>query len=293
MMINTEFLNALELNVLSVQRTTAGSWWNYRHVISPFSRLWLVLGGEATVVHGGRQFKLSRGQIHLVPAFAAHDCFCRHQFDHYHLHFAARLPTGIDLFSALDFECQLDAPTDALGHFRRLEKIYPERKLPCFDPNQDEYKSYPLKKEPLLAAGSTLDDFEAKGHLILLVARYLKAARQHEAIHSRVNNQFLAVQKYIHSNMDSDIKLTHMAKVARLHPTYFSDNFKRIVGIRPLEYLMRRRIERAQYLLLTSSHSVKEIAASVGIPDSNYFSRVFSSISRISPSVYRATHSVK
>ena len=38
---------------------------------------------------------------------------------------------------------------------------------------------------------------------------------------------------------------------------------------------MRRRMERAQYLLLTSPASVKEIADAVGIADRGLFSRVF------------------
>jgi AraC-like DNA-binding protein len=75
-----------------------------------------------------------------------------------------------------------------------------------------------------------------------------------------------------------------------LHPTYFSDQFNRAVGLRPLDYLMRRRIERAQYLLLTSPASIKEIADAVGIPDAAYFSRVFSKLCRLAPKAYRAAH---
>ena len=84
--------------------------------------------------------------------------------------------------------------------------------------------------------------------------------------------------------------LADLARTAGLHPTYFSDQFKKIVGVRPLEYLMRRRIERAQYLLLTSHASVKEIASAVGISDPAYFSRVFTRLCRVAPSEYRATH---
>ena len=75
--------------------------------------------------------------------------------------------------------------------------------------------------------------------------------------------------------MRQKIALADLAKVVELNPTYFSDQFKRVVGVRPLDYLMRRRIERAQYLLLTSPASVKEIADAVGVPDPAYFSRVF------------------
>jgi AraC-like DNA-binding protein len=288
--LNHELLNSLDLKVLAVQRTEAGRWWNFKHVISPFSRLWLILDGRAVVSHHGRKFSLRPGQLHLVPAFAVHDCFCAGHFNHYHLHFAARLPTGIDLFSLLDCEHQLDAPVEALTLFKRLESIYPDRKLPCFDPQREEYKRFPLVTEQVEPPANVLAGFEAKGVLTLLVSQFLKSARHHEGVHARVTRQFLAVQEFIHTNMRRHIVLADLSKVVGLHPTYFSDQFKRVVGVRPLDYLMRRRIERAQYLLLTSPASVKEIADAVGIPDPAYFSRVFTRLCQTSPTEYRMAH---
>ncbi len=288
--LHHELLNSLDLKVLSVQRTEAGRWWNFPHVISPFSRLWLILDGRAVVRHHGRRFALRPGQLHLVPPFAVHDCSCSRRLDHYHLHFAARLPAGIDLFSLLDCEYQLAAPAGALALFQRLEKIYPDRKLPCFDPRREEYRRFPVVTAQAEPPANAVDGFEAGGVLTLLIARFLKSARFHEGVHARVTRQFLAVQEFIHAEMRRPITLADLAKVVSLHPTYFSDQFKRVVGVRPLDYLMRRRIERAQYLLLTSQASVKEIADAVGIADPAYFSRVFTRLCRVAPSAYRATH---
>ncbi|HEX9047556.1 MAG TPA: helix-turn-helix domain-containing protein [Verrucomicrobiae bacterium] len=288
--LNQELLNALDLRVLAVQRTVAGRWWNFSHVLSPFSRLWLILDGEAVVTHHGRKFRLRPNQLHLVPPFAVHDCSCSRRLDHYHLHFVARMPTGIDLFSLLDCDYQLPAANGALDLFKRLERIYPERKLPCFDPNREEYKQFSSLAEPAANADDAVNGFEARGILSLLLAQFLRSARGHEGVHARVNRQFLAVQEFIHANMRRPIALADLARVVELHPTYFSDQFKRTVGVRPLDYLMRRRVERAQYLLLTSHASVKEIADAVGIADPAYFSRVFTKLCRTSPSAYRASH---
>ena len=132
---------------------------------------------------------------------------------------------------------------------------------------------------------------EDYGVLTLLVAEFLKSARHHEGVHARVTRQFLAVQEYIHWHMREAIRLGDLARVVALHPTYFSDQFKRVVGVRPLDYLVRRRIERAQYLLLTTEDSVKSIADAVGIADPAYFSRVFTRLCGASPSAYRSSHS--
>ena len=288
--LNHELLNTLDMRVLAVQRTEAGRWWNFKHVLSPFSRLWLILDGSAVVRHHGRKFILRPGRLHLVPPFTAHDCSCSDRFDHYHLHFVARLNTGVDLFSLLDCDHQMPATAETLALFKRLEGIYPDRKLPCFDPSREEYKRQPVLAESAEPHAAALAGFEARGVLSLLLAPFLQSARHHEGVHARVSRQFLAVEEYIHAHMRRTLMLADLARTAGLHPTYFSDQFKKIVGVRPLEYLMRRRIERAQYLLLTSHASVKEIASAVGISDPAYFSRVFTRLCRVAPSEYRATH---
>lgn len=289
--LKQELLAGLELKVLSIQRTNAGSWWNYKHVISPYSRLWLILKGKAVVRHHDRQFILKPGCLHLVPPFSAHDCSCSGNLDHYHLHFTARLPTGVDLFSLLDCSFQLPAWPEARKLFRRLEALYPNRKLPCFDPSQEAYRNYPVVAERGDRDLSLGEWFEKNGLLSLLLSPFLKTSQVHEGAHSRVARQFLAVQEYIHQNIQKPILLGDLARVASLHPTYFSDRFKQLVGERPLEYLMRYRLERAQYLMLTSRASVKQVAYAVGIADPAYFTRAFTRAWKVPPIRYRQEHS--
>lgn len=288
--LSQELLDALDLRVLAVQRTEAGRWWNFRNVINPFSRLWLILEGEATVKHHGRRFVLKPGQVHLVPPFTLHDCSCSKRFNHYHLHFVARLSTGVDLFSLLDHDFQIPAAPDTLKHFQRLELLYPDRKLPCYDPANEVYRRQPLVIEQERRAVPAVDYFEATGILMLLLTPFLRTARGHQGVHAHATQQFLAVQEYIHAHMHEPICLRDLANAAQLHPTYFSDRFKKLVGVRPLEYLMSRRMERAQYLLLTSRASVKQIASEVGIPDAAYFTRAFTRLCGKNPKEYRAAN---
>ena len=290
--LSHDLLAGLDLKVLAIQRAEASRWWNFDHVISPFSRLWLILDGRATVRHHGRQFELTPGKVHLVPLFAQHDCSCPRRFDHYYLHFVSRLRTGVDLLSLLDHEFELAASPEFLKQFQRLEAIYPNRKLPCFDPSRAEYRRQPLAAEQADREMPAMDWFEAKGILTSLLTPFLRTARQHTGVHARATQQFLAVQEFIHANMSRNILLGDLARVAKLHPTYFSDRFQTLVGVRPLEYLMQRRMERAQYLLLTSTAPVKEVAGAVGIPDAAYFTRVFGRYCGCSPSDYRAAHSI-
>ena len=289
--LNQELLKALEVRVLAVQRITVGRWWNFQHVISPFSRLWFVRGGRARVHHHNRDFPLRPGQLHLVPPFTVHDCSCSRELDHYYLHFTCRLPTGIDLLSMLDYDFQIPTPANTLRQFRRLESIYPDRQLPCLDPAREEYRRHPLAAERADQDLPAVDWFESTAILMLLLVPFLQFARNREGVHARATRQFFAVQEFIHANMHRTIGLADLARVVKLNPTYFSDRFHELVGVRPLEYLMQRRMERAQYLLLTSRLPVKQVAAGVGIQDPAYFTRAFTRWCGRPPSDYRAAHS--
>lgn len=46
----------------------------------------------------------------------------------------------------------------------------------------------------------------------------------------------------------------------------------------PLEYVKKRRIEKAQYLLESSDMLINEIGACVGLQDMAYFSKLFKNI---------------
>jgi AraC-like DNA-binding protein len=225
-----------------------------------------------------------------VPPFTKHDCSCSRRLDHYYLHFISRLPTGNDLLSLLDFDYQIPAASTALKQFQRLEALYPDRKLPCFDPTKEEYQRYPLAAEQVNHDAPAVDSFEANGVLTILLSPFLRTARDHEGVHARATRQFLTVQEFIHSHMHENILLGDLARAVKLHPTYFSDRFKKLVGVRPLEYLMQRRMERAQYLLLTSRAPVKQVASEIGIPDAAYFARAFARHCGQSPSEYRQLH---
>jgi two-component system response regulator YesN len=56
--------------------------------------------------------------------------------------------------------------------------------------------------------------------------------------------------------------------------------------MRPIDYLNRRRIERAQSLLCAGQKSIKEVARATGFADPAYFSRIFSRYVGITPATY-------
>ena len=69
--------------------------------------------------------------------------------------------------------------------------------------------------------------------------------------------------------------------------TNFYHKVRELTGMSPNDYLRKCRMERAAELLRTSETAISEVCAQVGIPDAQYFSRVFKSYFGTTPSLYR------
>ena len=59
------------------------------------------------------------------------------------------------------------------------------------------------------------------------------------------------------------------------------------MGVTPVNFIIRRKIEKAQLLLIAGELPVKEIAYLVGFEDFSYFSRVFKKTTGLTPNEYR------
>lgn len=79
-----------------------------------------------------------------------------------------------------------------------------------------------------------------------------------------------------------------LARIAHVSPAHFSRTFRATFGETPHQYLRRRRVERAMFLLRTTDMSVTEICYHVGFASLGTFSRTFSDVVGVSPSTYRA-----
>ena len=69
--------------------------------------------------------------------------------------------------------------------------------------------------------------------------------------------------------------------------TNFYRKVREVMGMSPNDYLRKCRMERAAELLRSTDAPVSEVCAQVGMPDAQYFSRVFKTFYGTSPSIYR------
>jgi AraC family transcriptional regulator len=105
--------------------------------------------------------------------------------------------------------------------------------------------------------------------------------------------QIARVRRFIEQNLHSNIGVRVLSSVARLSPAYFSRSFKQAFGDPPHVYVMKRRLERACHLMMTTSGSLTEIALSAGFSDQSHFCRLFQRAFGQSPSNWRRHHRIQ
>ncbi|PWJ49488.1 response regulator transcription factor [Faecalicatena contorta] len=97
----------------------------------------------------------------------------------------------------------------------------------------------------------------------------------------------LQVKRYINEHLTDDITVAGIAQYFYLSPNYFSRLFKRVTNEGCNEYIVRKRIEKAKYILAATNMKIGKIAGDVGYRDSNYFSLAFKKQTGMSPQQYR------
>jgi DNA-binding response OmpR family regulator/nitrogen-specific signal transduction histidine kinase len=92
---------------------------------------------------------------------------------------------------------------------------------------------------------------------------------------------------YLHERYDQPVSRQDLARYLGMSGDYLTYCFRKEVGMTPIAYLNRYRINQAKALLTESDKNITEIAMSVGFSDSGYFSRVFRRQVGVSPEAYR------
>jgi AraC family transcriptional regulator len=92
---------------------------------------------------------------------------------------------------------------------------------------------------------------------------------------------------FIEARLDKTVSLADMASSAGLTRMHFAAQFRAATGLRPHEYLLRRRVERAQEMLIGSGMSLVDVARSVGFQTQAHFTSVFKRYAGLPPRVWR------
>lgn len=140
-------------------------------------------------------------------------------------------------------------------------------------------------------AGDWTSDWEAEGWLRLAFAAWARTNRPEGPPPTGGRAGIAALEadraaRLMQAQLAQQISIADVARELGYHRTYLTKLFSREMGMSPVRYLQKMRMERAK-LLLREPLTVEEVAASVGYPDPLYFSKAFKKWVGCTPTDYR------
>ena len=93
--------------------------------------------------------------------------------------------------------------------------------------------------------------------------------------------------QYLEEHFSDPITIGDIISCSQVSRRHFFRLFEQAVGVTPMEYLKKLRLQKAASLLLTTNSSVTQVAFDCGFNDSNYFSSMFRKEYGLSPSQFR------
>ena len=123
----------------------------------------------------------------------------------------------------------------------------------------------------------------------VLLQKYSKPviSRMSRPSHIEQKNRIHEMIRYVNRHFREQISLNDLAGILKMNDSYLSSYFKAHIGINFHEYLTRKRLAYAAYLLHNTEDSVLEIAGDAGFPDGKALNQAFKKYFNISPREYR------
>ncbi len=223
----------------------------------------------------GSEIYFRHGKSANYPQFGRDGFLSQEQREQYVLPRPANL--GIDekkdIFSIIGFDVAIYG---AIPFFTILE-------LPCFRMPWDEEMNYLMatiiKEEEDAKIGRDRLLRNLAEELVIHICRYIYSKpefrKNFEKINYLLDKRLVTIIQYIQSNLHEDLSNNRIAELAYVSKDYIGQFFKTMTNTNLQDYIENQRLERAHYLLRTSSDNIQEIAHSVGFRDPAYFSRRF------------------
>lgn len=265
-LMKTYFSN-LQVEVTLAGFNTVGNEWKDIDYIPEYNKLYYIVDGEGWLKIRDKEYEPKPGQLFLMPQGIkqSYSSTTENTFLKYWCHFTASVGDMniFDILEVPDF-IEIEKKNHLEECFKELVKYY----------NSPEVFSV----------------FKVKSSILQLISFYL----EHSAIENikvtksetitSINNAI----DYIDKNYFKSISIKELAGIAHLNPQYFIRIFKKNLGISPIQYLNKRRIEEAKRMLTTTNFTLTEISDKLGYNNLYYLSKRFKQSTGLTPTEYKS-----
>ncbi len=92
---------------------------------------------------------------------------------------------------------------------------------------------------------------------------------------------------FVSQNAGCNLKVADVARHFGYNEKYLSHLFHTIAGIPLKQFLLKKKMDLANFMLTDTNHSIGEIAAAIGFSDSHHFAKAYKKINGMTPTEYR------
>lgn len=260
--------SSVQLRVLTASRAQLWPNWHVDEHSLPCNKIYCIYSGHGGYSLDGHRHELGPDDLCILPtkrrSEAWHDR--KDPFEKIWIHFDARILGLVDLFDV--------APCPPPFHLEEksaLRALLEEMVAEAHRPQPSPYQALAQNGRLSLVLAQLLN--ESAGRMPRAAAAVLRGP----------GDRIASVLQYVAEHYAEPLSLESLADVVCLHPTYFSNTFRKATGTAPMAFLQRFRIERAKSLLASTDLPVMEVAARVGFQDPYHFSRVFKKLAGVAP----------
>lgn len=281
-MDNFGLLTNLSFNLSSVEHCQLGKEWNYENIISPFTRMYLITKGEAYIYLLDKEIKLRKGYLYLIPSYQQCSYYCNDYMEQYYTTFTIHLPNNLSIYQLYNFRVENKADNFHYELFDKLCKANPNRRIPIDDPLI--YQKTNLNRLKNKKSGAK-ENIITSGLISLLLSEFIDSTKIE--LESVSSSRIIASIMFIHRNLSNRLTVTELAAKYSMSSDHYTRKFKELTKQNPIDYINRQRIEKALFLLNTTSYSCKEIGYRCGFNSNTYFCKNFKKYVNQSANDYR------
>lgn len=266
--------------------------WGLMNRQLPDAELVVVYSGVLCCEIEGRQYQLQEGDAVLIPPHALHSQYTERQTCRFfYIHFDVKMTSAAEkeAVSVSNYpnpwgEAFFSLPTPVrhtivIPEFCHTGSVRAEI-FTLFERSLLERNQ--LRSNRLLMISLNLCQ------TLLLVSR--AASRSLPPDHMDGHEQNKTIQealRYINTHYTQRLNIEALSDRLGISQQYLNRLFKQWVGMSPVRYINRLRVEEAKQQMRNSDRNISEIAYDIGFENIYYFSRVFKQYEGMPPTGYR------
>ena len=242
--------------------------WKSNNTSDSFIRLYYITGGQGRVICGKQNIALEKGKFYLLPSQTPLTFWTPGYLNVHWSHVQLTLTPGLDIFNIIQGKVMCIPELDN-NMIERFKSLYKE----TFETLSDDLRSQALIME-LIA---------------LLFQRYnIELPERFEKDLKRFDSVISMIEK----SPGNKWNIQELAAETGLGRVRFSTEFKRVFAVPPARFIMRKRLEKARYLLLATTRKLEDIADELGFSDAFHFSKSFKANIGLSPKKFRQSRNI-